>query len=196
MNKKKTYLAGSIQAADDGGVGWRDKVSKDLSALGFECQDPTKAECNHSLAETIVDQKKKLENLKRGGSWERYTSTMREIRKADLVCVNNSEFMILYWNPEYKHGGTIHEIVEAWQKHVPIYTVSYAPRMEFNDWVLGLLLENEIDGGKIFPNFKQLIEFLEVEYKDYSKKYNDFLKEKEKAEKSSAGTPEGLSSVK
>ena len=59
MNKLKVYLVGSIQAADDGGIGWRDKLTKSLEEMHFEILDPCKAECNHSLAPTIEDQKKK-----------------------------------------------------------------------------------------------------------------------------------------
>jgi hypothetical protein len=167
MSKYKTYLVGSIQDAPDGGVSWREKLTKSLVEFGFEVQDPCKMECNHSLAATVEEQKKKLENLKRGGEWEVWDRVMHDIRQSDLVCVNNSKFLIALYDPSKKYGGTIHEIVEAWQKGIAIYTVSYQPFMEFNDWILALLRDNFRDGGKVFHNFKQLTDFLSVEYKDY-----------------------------
>jgi len=169
MDKLKTYLVGSIQDAADGGVDWREVVGIPLTNLGFEVQDPTKAECNQSLADNIEDQKKKLENLKRGGAWEKYDEVMGSIRQSDLVCVNNSRFLVVSYDPKKRIGGTVHEIVEAWGKGISIYTVSYSPVMEFNDWILSLLRDNFKVGGKIFPNFKQLIEYVEKEYKDYIK---------------------------
>ncbi len=180
MQQLKTYLVGSIQDAKDGGTGWRDELTVKLVELGFEVQDPCKAECNHTLADNIDDQKKKLENLKRGGAWEKYKEVMDSIRQSDLICVNNSKFLVVFWDNDKKHGGTIHEIVEAWQKNIPVYTVCYQPKTDMNDWVLGLLLDNECNGGQWFPNFKQLNEYIEKTYKDYTKEYNKSIKEKAK----------------
>jgi len=171
MEKLKTYLIGSIQDSADGGVDWRERVGKELSDLGFEVQDPTKAECNSSLAKDIEGQKVKLENLKRGGAWEKYDEVMGNIRQSDLVCVNNSKFLVVSYDPSKRIGGTVHEIVEAWGKGIPIFTVSYSPIMEFNDWILSLLRDNFKVGGKIYPNFKQLIDHVTKEYKDYVKEY-------------------------
>ena len=75
MNKLKCYLIGSIQDEADGGVSWRDKLSKFLLENGIEVSDPTKDECNHSVAPTIEEQKKKLENWKRGGEWGSFKQT-------------------------------------------------------------------------------------------------------------------------
>ena len=94
MEKLKTYLVGSIQDASDGGVDWREKVGAELANLGFEAQDPTQAEVNHSLASNIEDQKKKLEGLKQAGKWPEYNKVIKAIRTADLICVNNSKFIV------------------------------------------------------------------------------------------------------
>ena len=169
MEKFKTYLIGSIQDAADGGVSWREKLTKKLVELGFDVQDPCKMECNHSLAPTVEEQKKKLENLKRGGEWEIWDQVMADIRQSDLVCVNSSKFVIILYDPAKKLGGTIHEVVEAWQKGIPMYIVSYSHYVEFNDWVLALFRDNFKSGGKIFPNFRQLTDFLEAEYQEYIK---------------------------
>lgn len=167
MLKYSTYLVGSIQDAADGGVGWREKLTKSLVEDGFIVLDPCKSECNHSLATTMEEQKKKLENLKRGGEWPVWDKVLADIRRSDLVCVNSSKFLIILYDPSRKYGGTVHEIVEAWQKGIPMYTVSYQPVTEFNDWILSLLRDNFKNGGKIFHNFKQLTDFLAEEYKDY-----------------------------
>ena len=172
MLRYSTYLVGSIQDAADGGIGWREKLTKTLAIDdGFIVLDPCKSECNHSLAATMEEQKKKLENLKRGGEWHIWDRVLADIRRSDLVCVNSSKFIVLLYDPAKRYGGTVHEIVEAWQKGIPIYTVSYQAVSEFNDWILSLLRDNFKNGGKVFHNFKQLTDFLETEYKEHIQKF-------------------------
>lgn len=183
MEKHKVYLIGSIQDASDGGVNWRDKLTKTLIEFGFDVLDPCRMECNHSIAPTIEEQKKKLENLKRSGQWETWDKVMGDIQQSDIVCVNQSKFVIVLYDADKKLGGTIEEIVEAHHKKVPMYVVSYSPFIEFNDWVLARIRQNFKDGGKIFPNFKQLTDFIEKNYKDYIKEHKNHVKQQEKEEK-------------
>lgn len=187
MEKLKVYLIGSIQDAKDGGVDWRDKLTKTLVDFGFEVLDPCKSECNHSIAPTIEEQKKKLENLKRGGAWERWDEVMGNIQQSDIVCVNQSKFVVVLYDPTKRLGGTIEEIVEAHHKNIPMFTVSYQPITEFNDWVLARLRQNFRDGGCIFPNFKQLTDHIEETYKEYIKQSKASLaKEQEQAKEASS----------
>lgn len=171
MLRYKTYLVGAIQDAPDNGIPWREKIAKSLEEFGFVVANPCKMECNHSLATNIEDQKEKLGNLKRGGEWAKWDMVMSDIRRSDLVCVNDSKFIIFLYDPTRRYGGSIHELVEAWQKGIPVYTVSYHPQLEFNDWVLALLRDNFKHGGKIFPNYKQLMDFLATEYKEHIRKF-------------------------
>lgn len=175
MVKLKVYLVGSIQDDKAGGMLWRDRLEEQLKELGFDALNPCTAECNISLGTNVVEQKKMLENLKRGGAWEKYDEVMSNIRKSDIICVNQSAFLVLLYDHTKHYGGTVHEIVEAWQKHIPILTVSYSALTEFNDWILSLLRENMQAGGKIFPNFKQLLEHIEHEYKDYIKSIKEIV---------------------
>ncbi len=180
MEKLKTYLVGSIQD-DDKASEWREKLTGDLEALHLEVQDPCKLECNKTLAPNIEEQKVILRNLKRSGQWKRFHEIMLNIRASDLTCVNNSKFIIVLFDVNKKMGGTIHEIIEAMSKHIPIYVVIEGTRMDANDWTLDLLITSELASfgtytEKIFPNFKQLVDFISLEYKDYIKAYNDFKK--------------------
>lgn len=175
MEKLKTYLVGSIQDANDGGVSWRDKLTKSLTEMHFEILDPCKMEVNHSLAPTIEEQKKKLQNLKRSGEWDRWDKTLLAIQKSDITCVNMSEFLIVLYDHTKHLGGTIEEIVEAHHKHIPMYVVSYSSYMEFNDWTLARIRQNFKTGGKLFHNFRQLTAHIEVTYEAYIQKYTDYL---------------------
>jgi len=185
MEKLKTYLVGSIQD-DSNASDWRSKLTKDLEAMNFEVQDPCKMECNTTLADNVDDQKVMLRNLKRGGQWETFHKVMSNIRQADLTCVNNSKFIIVLYDVSKKIGGTVHEIVEAMGKHIPIYTVIEGCKTDANDWILDLLITSELSSygtytNKIFDNFKQLTDFIAEEHKEYIRDFGKFVREEEKA---------------
>ena len=198
MEKPKVYLAGSIQAMDDGGTTWREKVGSELGGLGFEILDPCKSEVNHTLAPTIDEQKKKLANLKRGGAWDVWDKQMLAIQKADLICVLQSDFLIVSYNPKIVIGGTADEIRFALMFNVPIYTVCYEPPMDANDWTWRNLRESVLrDEGKLFQNFKQCVDHIKETHKDYIKDHVDFLeKEAKKAAEEAIQNVENVERVK
>lgn len=156
-----TYLAGSIQDIKDGGVYWRDKITPKLTELGIIVNDPCKSECNHAFGATIVESREQLKKMKRSGNFEAFDEHMRRIIQDDLKKVTESNFIIVYWSNEYKHGGTIHEIVHAWQNHIPIYMICYDSKTDMNDWVLALVRQN----GIIFENFSQAVDHIKETYK-------------------------------
>ena len=159
-----TYLCGAIQCLADGGSQWRDKITPKLEALGINVLDPCKSECNKEFGETIQQSREQIKKFKRGGNWEEFDSHMDKVIHDDLAQVNMSQFLIVYWNQDYHHGGTVHEMAEAWNKHIPIYCVNYdsiTGDKEMNDWVLKLVRTD----GMVFSNFGQLITFLKVKYK-------------------------------
>lgn len=166
MKKLKTYLIGSIQDAKDPNE-CREEIEKKLVALGFEVLNPCKFETNVALASDINEQKKKLENLKKGGAWKQYDEIMNAIVLSDEIAVLSSEYVVVFWDTKKKHGGTIHEIIMALEHNIPIYTICYNPISEFNDWILCLLRKNFSVGGQIFPNNKQAIEHIEKIHKSY-----------------------------
>lgn len=167
--KLKTYLIGSIQDAKNPNES-RSKVEKSLQDLGFDVLNPCKFECNTTLATDIHEQKKKLENLKRGGAWEQWDKAMADIQLADEIAVISSEFVVVFWDNDKKHGGTIVEIVLANQHQIPVYCVNYGNLVEMNDWVLRDIRRNmQRSGGEIFPNNKQMLDFIEKKHKDYIK---------------------------
>ena len=174
--KLTTYLCGSIQDCKDGGVYWRDKITPKLHALGVCVLDPCRSECNNTLGSTIMESREQIKKFKKSGNFEYFDEHMRKIIQDDLRQVTESNFLVVYWSNDYKHGGTIHEIVQAWQLHIPIYMVCYDSKTDMNDWVLALVRQN----GHVFENFGQLMEFIETRYKAESKV---IMKERSEAEK-------------
>lgn len=182
--KLVTYLCGSIQSAQDGGASWRDKVTPKLESLGIDVLNPCKSECNKEFGQTILESREQIRKFKRAGNFEAFDKHMGTVIQDDLRQVNECNFVVVYWNQDYRHGGTIHEIVEAWQKHIPIYCVNYDPLTgdkEMNDWILALIRQN----GQMFENFSQMIDFIEVKYKSDIK---EILKERTEKEKLEAQT--------
>lgn len=178
--KLVTYLCGSIQDVKaDGGAAWRDRATPKLEAFGITVLNPCKSECNKEFGETIKESRDQIRKFKRSGNWEEFDNHMAKVIQDDLRQVNESNFLIVYWNQDYRHGGTIHEIVEAWQKHIPIYCVNMdaiTGEKEMNDWVLALIRQN----GQMFENFGQLMDFIEVRYKSEIKELLKAAKEQEK----------------
>lgn len=177
--KLKTYLCGAIQCVQDAGVKWRDKLTPRLVGMGIVVLDPCKSECNNTLGETIRESREQIRKFKRAGNFDAFDEHMRNIIQDDLRQVTESNFLIVYWDNAYKHGGTIHEIVQAWQMHIPIYLVCYDPISEMNDWILGLVRQN----GQIFENFGQLLDFIESKYRSELKAIQKEKTELEKTTK-------------
>lgn len=179
--KLVTYLAGSIQAADGCGTMWRDKLTPKLEEIGVTVQDPCKSECNKIHGEDIVQARDHIKKIKRSGNWEKFDAHMGEVIRDDLRQVNESNFLVVYWNQDHRHGGTVHEIAHAWSLHIPIYCVNIDPLTgdkEMNDWVLALVRQN----GQIFKSWSQLIEFLQEKYK---KEISEIMKERSTFKKES-----------
>lgn len=165
-----TYLCGAIQCLEDSGSQWRDKITPKLDVLGIIVQNPCKSETNQQFGTSISDTREQIKKFKRTGDFEAFDKHMQEVIKDDLVQVQKSHFLIVYWSNAYKHGGTIHEMVHAWQNHIPIYMVCYDSITEMNDWVLSLVRQN----GLIFDNFGKLMTYLKFTYK---KEIKEFLKQ-------------------
>jgi len=163
----KTYLIGSIQDANDPNAA-RVKVEEQLEEWGFDVLNPCKFECNISLAGDIAEQKVKIANLKRGGAWEQFDTIMDSIQMSDKIAVISSAFVIVFWDNEKRHGGTVAEIVWANQDNIPIYCVNYGTLVDMNDWILRDVRRNmQRCGGEIFPNNKQLLDHIEKKHKSF-----------------------------
>jgi len=180
MEKLKCYLIGSIQDDDKAGE-WRNKLTVELEAMYFQVLDPCKMECNKTLADNIDEQKAVLRRLKRTGQFKRFHEVMSNIRQSDLTCVNASGFTIVCYDVTKIIGGTTHEIVECLSKQIPMYTaIDGGTKTDANDWTLDLLITGELANfgtytEKIFPNFKQLLDCVALDYKDYINGYTDYL---------------------
>lgn len=155
----KAYLCGSIQDARDGGVKWRDKLKPKLEELGIKVLDPCKSEANLTDG-TVNDAKEMMAGWVAAGHWDKFLDHMRRVRNSDIEMVRESDMLIVFLDWRQKFGGTIAEMHEAFYRHIPLYVVCYDPVSDWNHWVLSMVK----DGGQIFENWAQLVEFIEKKY--------------------------------
>lgn len=152
--QKRTYLIGAMEHVKDGGTTWRDKIKKWLRAekIDLIIDDPCETE-PEKTGYDIHESKTKAYGWKRSGSWEEFDAMFDKIIKADLECVVEADFLILYLNPNDRVGGTVSELQKAYDLSIPVYCYLDGAVSEVNSWVLRLIRKN----GKIFKTWEELI---------------------------------------
>lgn len=183
--KLKTYLIGAMEnpADNDGGVGWRQKITPALKERNIYVFDPTREEIEKVGMPTdeLMD---KLTGWQLSGNEDKFCEYMRLIwrGKSELVInketkaprllhilgdidyVERSDFLI--WNHKEgdKPGGTIAELVIAWYRGIPVYLITDVPKSKMNKSLLFFLLDSGHKRGRIFKNQNQLIEYIDSVY--------------------------------
>ena len=80
----------------------------------------------------------------------------------DIDYVRKSNFLILNIDEGDKPCGTYAEAFLAFERRIPIYMIQNMALYKYNKSLLGWVIGS---GGAIFENQKQLLEFLDKEYK-------------------------------
>ncbi len=159
MAKYTTYLVGPMQDAKDGGVKWRERITPKLHELDVEVIDPTVTESEEYGS--IEEAQKTLKNYVATGKWDVWDAKLDDIIKRDIEAVYASTFIVAFYDPDTKMGGTLCEIWEAaWHRKIPVYVVCHNPMKDWNMWMLRTVRRS----GQIFPSWAQLMEFLNDKY--------------------------------
>ena len=171
--KKKlaVYLAGPIENARDGGIGWRKELTPFIESLDIEVLDPCALEADklrhfrpNRLPESYTDlfgNKRKpvkwydLKNAKEPHLLERFMVLMKTIIDYDLrLITRRADFVIALWNePSF---GTASELTVAHTEGLEVYMVA---KSEIPAWVRGCVT-------KVFLSFDDLKAFLSEQYVD------------------------------
>jgi nucleoside 2-deoxyribosyltransferase len=159
MRTKSCYLAGPIENADDAGSGWRNRLTPELEKRGFKVRDPLKKD----IQEEGINEKAR--QLVKTGQRQAFLDLFTPIMDADLVMIERSDFVIVYWNIDIPSWGTSDETWHAYCKGIPIYIVLHGNKTDVPLWKWCLFLR----GGEVFDSFPQLVEFLDKKYADYIK---------------------------
>ena len=164
MAKYTTYLVGPMQDAKDGGVKWRERITPKLQELDVEVIDPTVTEAEEYGS--IEEAQKTLRSHIASGDWEKFDTKLDDIIKRDIDAVYASTFIVAYYDPETRMGGTLCEMWEAaWHRKIPVYVVCHGPMKDWNMWMLRTVRKT----GQVFPSWKQLMEHLIETYGDKAK---------------------------
>lgn len=173
MSRKfKTYLAGSMQYAENLGADWRLKLTPILDKLGVKVYDPVKLEGEklknvniHTLPAKCIDRITGKEfkpeywhdlmRSEKPAHVERCQRIMSMIKKFDLDIVAKMDFLIVYWDETARKGsGTRSEIELAHKLGIPVYVVEEVPISAWTGQAV----------TKFFRNMDDLIGFLEEEF--------------------------------
>jgi nucleoside 2-deoxyribosyltransferase len=156
-----TYLAGPIELdTSDGGQSWRNSMTPILDDAGIAVQDPCKTEPLATGMDVITAQDQFNRWIK-GGRTDLFMDDFEIIIDKDIRMVKRSDFIIAHLFPNIGTTGTIHEMVVAYQLKKPIYLVYYGAVSSLSKWALALTL---LSGGKVFPNKKQLTDYVTEHY--------------------------------
>lgn len=136
LKDKNVYLAGPINACEDGGTGWRDYVTPILKErYGLNVNDPCK-KTTCELSE-IGDDKKQFIELLKSRDFAKARKEFFPIVRNDLVCVDHSHFIIVMYDATVHCVGTIHELVMADILRRPVlmkYSDDHIDQGIFNIW--------------------------------------------------------------
>jgi len=146
------YLIGPIDFAEDKGIGFRQQIKDGLSDLGVVFLDPT-AKLDGLTPDVGVEQDK-IAQMKEEGRWEDLRSFMKKIVRSDLRCVDYSDFVIAYIDPDVHMCGSYHEIVCAVNQKKPVLAVIKGGKKRASSWLFGILRTDAM-----FDSIEELIEY-------------------------------------
>lgn len=172
-NQLTVYLAGAMEAADNLGSGWRNKLTpflrndlrlKVLNPCEFEPEQLVGLQPNR-LPEYFTDlfgQQIKpkhwheLKNASEPHLYKRFLKYMRRIIHYDIKIVETqTDYVICYWNEQTGRGaGTHSELTSAFLKNIPVFCVATCTMPA---WAKACCTE-------IFLDFNNLKKFLREEF--------------------------------
>jgi len=179
------YAIGSMEnpAKNDGGVGWRQILTPELTKRGIYTFDPTREEIAKvgMPTEEFMD---KLTSWQKSGNWKLFTESMRKIWRGhsyvhidnetkiaqaihifgDVDYVERSKFLVWNLDEGDRPGGTLIELAIAWYRGIPVYLITQVPKTKINKSILYFILDSGNGQGAIFRNQNQFLEFIDEKY--------------------------------
>ena len=146
------YLVGPIDFDSEKGVGYRQKIKKELKDLGIIFLDPT-AKLDGLTPDVGIEQEK-IAQLKEEKKWDELRVFMKKIVRSDLRCVDYCDFIIAYIDPEVHMCGSYHEIVCAVNQKKPVLAVIKGGRKKASSWLFGILRPDAM-----FDDVEGLVEY-------------------------------------
>jgi hypothetical protein len=167
----------------DGGIGWRQSLTPELSKRGIYSFDPTREEIA-KVGMPTEEFMEKLTGWQKSGNWKQFIDSMKKIWRGhsyvhvddvtkttqaihifgDVDYVERSNFLVWNLDEGDRPGGTIIELAIAWYRGIPVYLITQVPKTKINKSILYFILDSGNGQGAIFKNQNQLLEFLDEKY--------------------------------
>ena len=132
------YLAGAVEHAPDGGLGWRARVERFLGSFpGAVCVNPAVNE-----TKPLTEEERARFRKWRETDYPRFHGVMQKIIQWDLEQLSRCQAVICFWDDACARGaGTQGELTLAWRLGLPVYLVAGVPLGEVPSWALGCASE-------------------------------------------------------
>lgn len=141
----RTYLAGAMDKAPDGGVQWRQDITPWLRSLGVTVLDPC---CKPiDICPETPEARAFLSRLKAEEKYDEYSADIRKLRCVDLRMVDLSDFIIVHVDNDIATCGTIEEITTANRSKKPIIVHCAQGKMACPGWIFGMIPHKMIFGS-------------------------------------------------
>jgi len=156
------YLCGPIDAADDGGKGWREEYVQKLIEIGFNKEqifNPCKKPISHQLF-NFDNEQELMHEAKSKEDWDELCNIVDQIAHIDLRLVDYSGLVIANF-PLDKNGnrvptyGSMHEIVEARRQKKPVFVIWPGGKKTCSGWLMWL-----VGHKNVFETIEECIECL------------------------------------
>ncbi|MBI1289846.1 hypothetical protein GC173_01195 [bacterium] len=133
---KKVYLAGAMEFAHDGGIGWRQEFAGWLAErLGHGVLDPTVFE-HDQLSDEERNSIKGLKSQRRFDEVRRLAS--RIVHYDARLLLEQSDYVVCLWNEATQLGcGTAGEITLACWAGKPVHLLLDYPDERASTWMIG-----------------------------------------------------------
>ncbi len=130
------YLAGAMEFAHDGGIGWRADITRWLSeVLGHRALDPTIFE-HDQLTDA---ERASIKGLKEAGDFDAIRRLAARIVHYDArLLLEQSDYVVCLWNEATQRGcGSAGEITLAAWAGKPVHLLLDYPADRASTWMIG-----------------------------------------------------------
>lgn len=154
LKNTRTYLVGAMDRVNDGGIGWRQKITPILQSMNVTVLDP----CNKPINGVKEDNntRSNIENYKHTEQYDKIREEYSVIRNADLRCVDISDFIIAHIDIETHACGTYEEIVTANRQKKPVLIWCQQGKKNAPNWLFFMLPHEHI-----FNSMQEVINYLQ-----------------------------------
>ena len=149
----RSYVAGPMDLAPDGGIGWREDITPFLEDMGVVVLNPCNKpiDIGHENTEDRIERHK----YKQEGSYDKFSKIMKELRCVDLRMVDMADFLIVYLNLDIPSCGTYEELFWANRLKNPVLVMCEQKKQNAPDWIFGCISHQHI-----FSTWDELREYL------------------------------------